>query len=209
MKDSSAKDKATASRVFEEKKADWRNRKVAAIQVESELESLESSDEPISVTIVRTSEIIKNVNELCEERQLIPRKPDLFADVKLEKCKVRALIDTGAQISMITKDLYDELRENGIEMTEIPITKFPVRGAFSDKGEIIANKIFVEIEIGEKKYNEEFYIAKRLPYRMLLGIEFLMAHQAIIECASNRIELQLDEESRIMAIEETIVRDAP
>lgn len=208
-KRTSTKDKSLSQKVSEGKETDRRNRtKIAAIQVKEELEEAETSDDQLSISIVRTEEIIKNLDELCKERQSSHKKPEPFVKVKLGPCRVRALIDTGAQISMVTKNLYEKLRTNGVNMTEIPITKFPVRGAFSDKGEIIAYKIFVEMEIENKKFNGEFYIAKKLPYQMLLGIEFLTAHRAVIDCATNHIGLQLKEETKVMVIKELNLQDA-
>lgn len=48
---------------------------------------------------------------------------------------------------MIMKELYDELRAKGVDVVTIPINKLPVRGAFSDWGEMIALKAAIEIKI--------------------------------------------------------------
>lgn len=107
--------------------------------------------------------------------------------------KIKVLIDTGAQISLITNKLYEDLLAKKIEMITVPITKFPVRGAFSDKDEVLAFKVSIEMKIGGNFFNGEFYVLKRLPYRMIIGIEFLVAHEAIINCATNQVEIQLKE----------------
>lgn len=74
-----------------------------------------------------------------------------FLEVMIGDIETRALIDTGAQISAITKSLYDKLVEVKREMMIVPIKKFALRGAFPDKGSVIAYKVQFEFEINKVK----------------------------------------------------------
>lgn len=196
------RDQKMEERKPEEKKTNNHKQRtrIAAIKKKVDSDFSEYSDDQLSVTLIRTDEIIRNVDEACEEQQQIPRKPDPFIEVEVNGCEIRALVDTGAQISVIAKELYQELQAKGARMITVPIAKFPVKGAFSDKGEVLAYKIAIDMKIKEQLYNGEFYVVKRLPYRMIIGIEFLVAHKAIINCATNRVEIQLNEIPRVVTI---------
>lgn len=56
--------------------------RVAAIEKEDDSEFSGISDDQMSVTLIRTAEIIQNVDEMCEKPQQMPRKPNPFIDVE-------------------------------------------------------------------------------------------------------------------------------
>lgn len=99
------------------------------------------------ISIIRTKEIFRDVDEVCEEMQIERENSEPF--LVIGKIETRALIDTGAQISAITKSLYDRLVEAKRKMLVVPIKKFALRGAFSDKGSVIAYKVQFEFEINK------------------------------------------------------------
>lgn len=100
--------------------------------------------------------------------------------IKIRELQVKALMDTGAQITAITKDLFNELRDKKIEITVVPIAKFPVIRAFSERGEVVAKKVAIDFTIGSKQFTGDFHIMKKLPHRVILGLDFLSAHNARI-----------------------------
>lgn len=68
----------------------------------------------------------------------VPCKSEPFLNVLISKTEVKALIDTGAQISAITKDVYDDLINTGNKVISIPIKKFALKDAFNNKGSTVA-----------------------------------------------------------------------
>ncbi|XP_036147363.1 uncharacterized protein LOC118647170 [Monomorium pharaonis] len=177
-------------------------RKVAAISSndfkEAKDESLsdvnENSDaEEKNVTIIRTRELIRDVKQVSKQDQRADtKKPKPYVQVKIRNVATKALVDTGAQISAVTKDLYDKLISEAIEMRVIPIKQFVLRGAFSDKGQPIANRIQIEFEIESEKYLHEFYVVRNLSYEMILGIDFLTEQAAILKCNQSKFIVEFD-----------------
>jgi len=53
---------------------------------------------------------------------------------------VKALLDTGAEISAMTKALFDSLVEIKAITRVIPLRKFSLVGAFTDKSQTAANR---------------------------------------------------------------------
>lgn len=127
--------------------------------------------------------------------------------VRVASKEIRALIDTRAQINAVSKDLYDELLKSDANIATIPINRFTVRGAFADKGEIIAFKTAMDVTIGEKTYVIEFYIMKKLAYDMILGMEFLARHRAVINCTGEVVQLSLEESANIAAIQKLTTQE--
>lgn len=114
-------------------------------------------------------------------------------DVNFNRLKLKALVDTGAQISAITKSLYDQLVESGEQMEVLPIRKFLLRGAFSERGSIIAYKARLKFEYRDKTYEHEFYIVEQMAYEMILGIEFLIKYGMKMQCCEE-LEITFDKD---------------
>lgn len=83
---------------------------------------------------------------------------------------------------MITKTIYDRLTEKIIPMRLIPIKKFSLVGAFSDRAQVIANRVQFSFLIENREFTHEFYVVKSLTYDMMLGIDFLNEYTATINC---------------------------
>ncbi|KMQ90526.1 reverse ribonuclease integrase [Lasius niger] len=159
-------------------------RNVASI--EAELVDSDKSEDEVNtkkIAIMRTQELIRDVDEVTQEDQnkaLARTMP--FITVMVGRLPVKTLVDTGAQISAITKALYDRMTNEGVEMRIIPIKKFSLTGAFSDRGQPIAHRIQINFRIGEEEFTHELYVVRNLAYEMILGIDFLSERKAILQC---------------------------
>ncbi|KMQ88058.1 gag-pol fusion protein [Lasius niger] len=129
---------------------------------------------------------------------------------ELIRTSMRCLIDTGAQISAITKRVYDKLVEAGVRMRVIPIRKFTLVGAFSDKSEVIANKIQVNFHIAERDFAYNLYVVRNLAYDMVLEMDFLSENNSILRCRRGRFEVEFDIGSKktVRSIDAISVADA-
>lgn len=105
------------------------------------------------LNIIRTKKIIDDLDEeFNEEHNKIFNGKDEtpMIDVQFERVRAKALVDTGAQISAITKSLYDSLVETGEPMEVVLIKKFILRGAFSERESVTANKARLTFMYGDK-----------------------------------------------------------
>jgi len=64
-----------------------------------------------------------------------------LVELRFNQTMIKALIDTSAQISVITKATYDKLVQEMEKMDVVLIRKFIIREAFSEKDAVIANKV--------------------------------------------------------------------
>lgn len=145
------------------------------------------------VNIIRTKDLLADVDEITrEDQECATRNLRPYALVKFDTIRVKCLVDTGAQISAITKSFFDKLTKNKISMRVVPIRKFNLVGAFSEKGEPIAKKIFVDFVIGEREFSYGLYVVKNLSYEMVLGLDFLSENNAILHCCEKNFKLGFD-----------------
>ncbi|KMQ91596.1 reverse ribonuclease integrase [Lasius niger] len=176
-------------------------RSVASIEADrtNSEEMYEDEKNEKKIAIMRTQELIRDVDEVTEEDQrktYATTMPYVTVTVG-DRLTVKTLIDTGAQISAITKALYDKMTNEGVEMRIIPIKKFSLTGAFSDRGQPIAHRIQINFRIGETEFTHELYVVRNLAYEMILGIDFLTERKAILQCGKKfTVEfLEKDEEA--------------
>lgn len=93
-------------------------------------------------------------------------------EITFDKFKIKALVDTGVQVSVLTKEIYDKLVDTNQKMDIILIKKFMLKGAFLEKDQIINNKINLKFKYNEQQFNYEFYIVQKMSYKIILGILF-------------------------------------
>ncbi|KYQ54046.1 hypothetical protein ALC60_07048 [Trachymyrmex zeteki] len=150
-------------------------------------------NEIVELEILRTQKILKDLEtEMLKEQNKKVKDLNIpFIEIKFNKVTVIALIDTGAQVSAITKDLYDELVETKEIIDIIPIRKFVLKGAFSERGVIVNNKVKLNFKYGDKLVEQEFYIEK-LAYSMVIGIDCLIKYQVELKC-NDKYEVKFNE----------------
>ncbi|KMQ82173.1 s68306 pol retrotransposon woot, partial [Lasius niger] len=154
-------------------------------------------DADIELNIIRTQEIIRDVDEVTAEdskRAIGVTRP--YATVSFGNLRVNCLIDTGAQISAVRKSFYDKLVEKKIDLRVIPIRKFTLVGAFAEKGELIANKLFAKFALNGREFSHGLYVVKNLAYDMVLGLDYLSRNRAILRCKDNDFTVDFDEGSK-------------
>lgn len=136
-----------------------------------------------------------------EDQNKLDKRATPYVDVEIGALKVKTLIDTGSQISLVTKALYDKFVNQGIEMRMVPVKKFTLMGTFSDKAHIVATRIQIEFKIKEKEFVHKFHIVRNITYDMILGIDFLSEQLATIKCGSEFcLEFPEERYNRISAI---------
>lgn len=158
---------------------------------ENRFAELTKKEDDLNLSIIRTNEIVRDFDETCEVMQKECRDSEPYIRVVIGEIKIEALVDTGAQVSAITKRVFDELNNAEIEMISIPIKKFNLKGAFNDRGNLVAYKIQVDINVNDSVVAQEFYVVDKLVYPMVLGYDFLKKHSAKLSRQRNSFAMNL------------------
>lgn len=114
------------------------------------------------------------------------------------------MIDTGAQVLAITKELFDKLIDARVEMRVIPIRKFSLMGAFSEKEQTASNQI--KFEMCDTKFTFDFIVVKSLAYNMILGLD-LKQNFVSIDCESGDVHIRFRDRKKFSAEIYTILID--
>ncbi|XP_029679911.1 uncharacterized protein LOC115245642 [Formica exsecta] len=150
-----------------------------------------------SIASMRTEEILKEVEEVFyEDQEKIKTQKGPFVTAVFNKQNIRCLIDTGAQVSAMSKETYDQLRQDGIKMEIQPVEKIQLIGAFSKKTIKILFKTVIEFRIERARFEQEILVVHKLIHDIVLGMDFICGHNASIQCGEDGIEVELESEDQ-------------
>lgn len=174
-------------------------------------ELLVNQDQEERLELMRTKEIIKELDEEMEGEQKKPLNSPASPTIAI-KCgnfQTEALVDTGAQISAMTNQCYKVMKETRELIQELPVSKVVLKGALSDRGVAIKKKVRMRFWINEQDFIHEFMLVDNLSYQIILGIDFLSKYHFRITCDMNmRIERINSENRKIIKINILTIEEA-
>jgi hypothetical protein len=132
----------------------------------------ENSDENSISSLLQRYDILQ-----VQDQHTHARPQVLTLPLTINNCTIDALIDTGASISILCSDLLtptDELKK---------CTNILLRGA-SGKLITILGTVKKTFYIGEKPFQQTFAVVADFRLKIILGLDFLVAHEATIDCAN-------------------------
>jgi hypothetical protein len=111
--------------------------------------------------------------------------PQIRITIGKEKCK--ALIDTGCQCSVMSEELYEELKTNGLDSLELPTQNVVLKSAFTGKTKKIRRQALVKLQIANILIDQIILIAPQLVTPFLLGIDFCNDNSVVINFHNNTV----------------------
>lgn len=71
---------------------------------------IDTANDEKRINIVRTQDILRDVDEVFQEDQnRLNKKATPYVNVVIGALNIKTLIETGSQISLITKTMYDKI----------------------------------------------------------------------------------------------------
>ena len=151
---------------------------------------------------IQSSPLQSSNNVVKESSQAKPR--DLTVSAQLNGQSIKALVDTGAAISVIDKEVLQEVykeqfpklqTDNLGDVKTVSGEALPVLGMFT-----------TALDIANGSYSCTFIVVQDLPYDALLGRDFLRENGAIINLKESTLQL---DGKRIEPYPERLVIKAP
>jgi hypothetical protein len=101
-------------------------------------------------------------------------KSNLLLPVEVQRVGVQAVLDTASQVTVMGEDFFEKL-------TDLPPSTEMVYLKGAAKSSLMKSRLIraVTLSLGGKEYSWDFYVAP-ISDDLLLGLDFLMAHQSII-----------------------------
>ena len=100
---------------------------------------------------------------------------------KFGKQKIQTLVNTGADVSVMSVKFFEKL--DTIPIKTVSLDKNGLAHCTSASCNVLTNvgKAMVEFELGQKKFQCTFQILKGLAKQVILGSDFLGKHKALID----------------------------
>jgi predicted aspartyl protease len=98
-----------------------------------------------------------------------------------------ALVDSGADSSIISQELFEPLINKGV-----PILHIPVVGcvAFGRNSKRIKKQALIEFTLNEDKYEVKALVAPELATSVIIGTDFLNEYRVKLDFTDNHFETQ-------------------
>lgn len=106
-------------------------------------------------------------------------------DVQVDGVSVSALIDTGAHVSVMSADLRNRLKK-----ILTPPTTPVVRVADGGTAPVIG-MCAARVSFADRSTIVLFTVIAHCPHDIILGLDFLSAHSALIDCSASTLRLDL------------------
>lgn len=117
-----------------------------------------------------------------------PRSPRV--NIQIGERTIAALLDTGAEISVISQDCVKNLEDSGIKMHRLPTMNFQVLSAFGDKSQAVKSQVLLSFKVMNDEYEQGCVILDRLMDPMILGFDFISRHKGLIDLGKKNLILK-------------------
>lgn len=118
--------------------------------------------------------------------------PLIKATIENIECKI--LIDSGCQITCISKEFYDKIFKQNRNILKLPVTGVKIVGATGGKSRNVCFQVYLDMEINQTKFNLVALVVEKLIHSVIIGTDWLYQEegkidfsQAILQIKNNKI----------------------
>lgn len=108
---------------------------------------------------------------------------------------VELLVDTGASISVLTKDIVDIITKKDPTVPQLAIKGVRISNAVGKEFCKTSKKIFCKCQIDQAIFHADFIQVERLNEHGIIGADILYQHHAQINFKNRTIQLRINEQS--------------
>ena len=141
---------------------------------------------PVSLQSCRPSSPLQGSTNIANESS--PNKPrDLTVSAQLNGQSIKALVDTGAAISVIDKEVLQDVYKD--QLPQVQIDNLGDVKTVSGEALPVLGMFTTPLDIANGSYSCTFLVVQDLPYDALLGRDFLRENGAIINLKESTLQL--------------------
>lgn len=108
-------------------------------------------------------------------------------NVKYNTIKIKALVDTGSQISCMSEEMCQVFIKNDPSIKILPVIGKCVIGATGKRSSRLTQQLFIECSVGEQPCNVIFVVVPGLVREMILGAEWMSENKVVINFKEKRM----------------------
>ena len=110
--------------------------------------------------------------------------------INIEGKKLKTLIDTGSEISVISEHILDELKELNKNIPSLPVAGVTIVGITGVRSKRVTKQVHLNMVINGVGYDNTFLVICGLNLEVILGNDFLIKHKAVIDFQKWMLELK-------------------
>lgn len=110
--------------------------------------------------------------------------------IKIGDVTLTAVIDSGSPISVISDTVFQKCSEI-MTCPTLPMQRTMIKGAIANKTLQVKQQTYLDFQCQGNKFSAHFLIVPTLSTEVILGIDFLQRHKAILDFNNSEISFQL------------------
>jgi len=171
---------------------------------ETSYRDTQQADQRQTEQINRVSTRIEGQGETSEERHAINslsttnKSASPYVQCSIEGEEVTLLIDTGATISVLTKEVIDIITQKNKKIPQLPITGVQISNAVGKKICKVSKQIFCECKIGDVYLQTNFIQVENLNEKGIIGADILNKYAAQIKFNESTVQFKVDGNTHIV-----------
>jgi len=115
-----------------------------------------------------------------------------YIQCTIEGEDVTLLIDTGATISVLTKEVVDSITNKNPKIPQLPVTGIQISNAVGKKICKVSKQIFCECKIGNEYIQTNFIQVENLNEKGIIGADILKKYNAQIKFSEQIVQFKID-----------------
>jgi hypothetical protein len=106
-----------------------------------------------------------------------------------------AVLGTGREASILSENLYKELKSHGVDCVELPKQTVVLVDAFSRKAQRVRKRVFLTLKFGDLYTDQVLLVSAQLLTPMLIGSDLCTANDIILDFERGKIVLHNNDKS--------------
>lgn len=123
-----------------------------------------------------------------EKEETKKKMPMIQGEIENILCMI--LIDTGCQISCVSKDFYEEIIQKNKNIMKLPVTGVKIIGATGGKSKNIQHQIYINMKINNLEFNIVALVVENLVYKAIIGADWLDEIEGKIDFSKKILNIQ-------------------
>lgn len=104
--------------------------------------------------------------------------------------EVKAILDTGASVSCISQQLFQELQQEFMHLPVLPVPQTCIVGASGKRSAIIDTQVLLNLRRNRFQADWSFLVVKSLAKPIIIGMDFIMKHVSRVDFEQNIVTLR-------------------
>lgn len=94
--------------------------------------------------------------------------------------RITAVIDSGAEVSIVSEELFNELEQMGVKILHVPVINGVLISAWRTRSKKIKRQALIKFQVEKDNYEQVFMVAPNLLTHVILGANFLNENDALL-----------------------------